>query len=333
MASRLLLPERDPAAEARAAELDAQLADIQRQIGALRRRGEKDRLDVTRQIRDLEARAAELQEALLANRQAWHAVALARHPQRPKAQDFIRALVSDFTELHGDRLFRDDPAMLVGLGWFDGRPVVALGPYKGKDTKENIAHNFGMPYPEGYRKALRGMKLAEKFGYPVISIVDTPAAFPGDAAEERGQAEAIARNILEMTRLRTPIAVVITGEGGSGGALAIAVGDAVLMLEHAIYTVIPPEGCAAILWRDASRSREAAVALRLTAQDLAALGVVDEVIPEPRGGAHTDPSAAVDAVREALRRHLRALAGIPVDQLLDLRYAKYRAMGYHEEQA
>jgi acetyl-CoA carboxylase carboxyl transferase subunit alpha len=325
------LPERDPAAEARALEIEQRLGEIQREIGALRRRGEKERLDFAHQIKELEARAEELRATLLDHPQPWHAVALARQPQRPKAQDFIRALITDFTEIHGDRLFRDDPAMLTGLGWFDGRPVVAIGPHKGKDTKENIAHNFGMPYPEGYRKALRAMKLAEKFGFPVISVVDTPAAFPGDAAEERGQAEAIARNVLEMTRLRTPIVVVITGEGGSGGALAIAVGDVVLMLEHAIYTVIPPEGCAAILWRDASKSREASAALRLTAGDLGALRVVDEVIEEPRGGAHLDPEAAIAAVGKALRHHLRVLSGVPIDVLLQRRYAKYRAMGYYEE--
>jgi acetyl-CoA carboxylase carboxyl transferase subunit alpha len=330
---KTMLPERDPAAEARALELEGRLGEIQREVAALRRRGEKERLDFSQQIRELETRAEELRTALLDHPQAWHAVAFARHPQRPKAQDFIRALVTDFTEIHGDRLFRDDPALLAGLGWFDGRPVVAIGPHKGKDTKENIARNFGMPYPEGYRKALRAMKLAEKFGFPVISVVDTPAAFPGDAAEERGQAEAIARNILEMARLRVPIVVVITGEGGSGGALAIAVGDVVLMLEHAIYTVIPPEGCAAILWRDATKSREAASALRLTAADLRELRIVDEIIDEPRGGAHLDADAVVAAVGTAMRHHLQALAGVPVDVLLQRRYAKYRAMGYHEERA
>ncbi|MDQ7840450.1 MAG: acetyl-CoA carboxylase carboxyltransferase subunit alpha [bacterium] len=325
------LPERNRAAEARAAEMETQLAGIQREIDALRRRGEKDKPDVAEQIRALEARGGELREAMLAIRTAWQAVALARHPQRPKAQEFVRGLLDEFTELHGDRLFRDDPAMLAGLGWFEGQPVVAVAPCKGKDTRENIACNFGMPYPEGYRKALRAMRLAEKFGYPVLSIVDTPAAFPGDAAEERGQAEAIARNICEMTRLRVPVLVVITGEGGSGGALAIAVGDEVLMLEHAVYTVIPPEGCAAILWHDARRAREAASALRLTAQEIAALGVVDEILPEPHGGAHLDPQAAIAAVREALRPRMQALARLPVEELLRRRYAKYRAMGYYEE--
>ena len=327
------LPERDRAAEARAAEMETRLAGIQREIDALRRRGEKDRPEVAEQIRTLEARGGELREAMVAIRTAWQAVAMARHPQRPKAQEFVRALLDEFTEIHGDRLFRDDPAMIAALGWFEGQPVVAVAPCKGKDTRENIACNFGMPYPEGYRKALRAMRLAEKFGYPVLSIVDTPAAFPGDAAEERGQAEAIARNIVEMTRLKVPVLVVITGEGGSGGALAIAVGDEVLMMEHAVYTVIPPEGCAAILWRDAGRAREAASALRLTAQEIAALGVVDAIIPEPHGGAHLDPQAAIAAVREALRPRLQALARLPVEELLRRRYAKYRAMGYYEEQS
>ncbi len=328
-----VLPEYDRDAETRAAVLEGQLAEVRRELDGLRRRAEKDRLDVGALGRTLETRAEVLQKALQATRTAWQAVTLARHLQRPKAQDFIVALLSDFTELHGDRLFRDDPAMTAGIGWFDGRPVVAIGPHKGKDTRENIAHNFGMPYPEGYRKALRVMKLAEKFGYPILSIVDTPAAYPGDAAEERGQAEAIARNIEEMTRLRVPVLVVITGEGGSGGALAIAVGDTILMLENAIYTVIPPEGCAAILWHDAMRAREAAAALRLTAADLAALEIVDEIVPEPAGGAHLDPDATFAAVRDALRRHLAALSGIPVDDLLARRYAKYRRMGYYEEQA
>jgi acetyl-CoA carboxylase carboxyl transferase subunit alpha len=330
---RAILPERDRGAEARADALETRLAELSREIADLRRRGEKEQMDVGSLIADLEGRADELRRELLDLRPAWQAVALARHTQRPKAHEFAAALIDDLTELHGDRVFRDDPALLAGIGWFDGRPVVAIAPRKGRDTRENLAFNFGMPYPEGYRKALRAMKLAEKFGCPVISIVDTPAAYPGDAAEERGQAEAIARNILEMMRLRTPIAVVITGEGGSGGALAIAAGDAVLMLEHAIYTVIPPEGCAAILWRDAGRSREAAAALRLTASDLAALGVVDEIVPEPRGGAHLDAPATIAAVGDALRRHLRAAVGVPPEVLLQRRYAKYRAMGYHEEQA
>ncbi len=257
----------------------------------------------------------------------WQTVQLARHPQRPRLGDYVAALFTDVLELHGDRLYRDDPALLAALARFEGEPVVVVGHHKGKDTRENVARNFGMPYPEGYRKALRAMRLAEKFRYPVVSFVDTPGAYPGDEAEERGQAEAIARNIQEMSRLRTPILVVITGEGGSGGALAIGVGDVVLMLQHAVYTVISPEGCAAILWHDASRAEDAAAALRLTAPDLLALGVVDEVIPEPPGGAHTDPDAAVAAVRDALARHLAPLRQTPPDVLLERRYAKYRRMG------
>jgi acetyl-CoA carboxylase carboxyl transferase subunit alpha len=257
----------------------------------------------------------------------WHTVQLARHPQRPRLSDLLPRLFSEVVELHGDRAFRDDPAMLAALARFDGRPVVVIGTFKGKDTKENIAHNFGMPYPEGYRKALRAMRLAEKFALPVISLVDTPAAWPGDEAEERGQAEAIARNIQEMTRLRTPIVVVITGEGGSGGALAIGVGDVVLMLQHAIYTVIPPEGCAAILWHDSARAPEAAAALRLTAGDLRGLGIIDQILPEPPGGAHQDVDAAAEVIALALRRIVPDLARQPVDTLLERRYNKYRAMG------
>jgi acetyl-CoA carboxylase carboxyl transferase subunit alpha len=328
---KVILPERDRAGEARALKLEAQLSEALREIDLLRRRGEKDRLDFSRQIATLEARAERCRQELAELKPAWQAVALARHPHRPKAQEFVAGLLTDITELHGDRLFRDDPAIMTAIGWFDDQPVVAIAPRKGKDTRENIAYNFGMPYPEGYRKALRAMKLAERFGHPVLSIVDTPAAFPGDAAEERGQAEAIARNIEEMTRLGVPIVVVISGEGGSGGALAIAVGDSVLMLEHAVYTVIPPEGCAAILWRDASRSREASAALRLTSVDLLALGLIDEVIAEPPGGAHAAPAAAIEGARGAIRRHLAAARGLSTQELLRRRYEKYRTMGYYEE--
>jgi acetyl-CoA carboxylase carboxyl transferase subunit alpha len=329
--SRTILPERDRGAETRALKLEAEIAEAVREIDRLRRRGEKDRLDFGQHILEIEARAERYREELTELKPAWQAVALARHPQRPKAQDFVAGLLTDVTELHGDRLFRDDPAMMTAIGWFDDQPIVAIAPRKGKDTRENIAYNFGMPYPEGYRKALRAMKLAERFGHPVLSIVDTPAAFPGDAAEERGQAEAIARNIEEMTRLRVPIVVVISGEGGSGGALAIAVGDSVLMLENAVYTVIPPEGCAAILWHDASRSREASAALRLTSSDLVTLGIIDEVISEPPGGAHADAGAAILSVGGAIRRHLRAARGLSTQELLRRRYEKYRTMGYYEE--
>lgn len=310
-----------------AQDLDRQLADIEQEIDRLRRLSRDQSLPLDTEIAALEARAEQLRLQLYTNPTPWHIVQLARQVQRPRMVDFLATLFGDVIELHGDRLYRDDPAMLAALGRFEGRPVVVVGQNKGKDTKENIARNFGMPYPEGYRKALRAMQLAEKFHYPVISFVDTPGAYPGDEAEERGQAEAIARNIAAMSRLRTPIVVVITGEGGSGGALAIAVGDVVLMLQFAVYTVISPEGCAAILWHDASRASDAAAALRLTAGDLQAMGIVDEVLSEPIGGAQRNPEAVFDAVRQALRQHLQALGETPVELLLERRYQKYRAMG------
>jgi len=261
----------------------------------------------------------------------WEIVQLARHPQRPKLDDYLAGLFTEVVELHGDRLFGDDPALFCGLARFRGEPVVVVGHRKGRETRENVERRWGMPNPEGYRKAVRVMHLAEKRGLPVVSLVDTPAAYPGIEAEERGQAEAIARSILVMSRLRTPIVVAVTGEGGSGGALGIAVGDRVLMMEYAIYSVIPPEGCAAILWRDAERREEAAAALKLTARDLLALGVVDEIIPEPPGGAHEDPVRALEAVAQALARTLDTLRREPVDELVARRYAKYRGMGQFVE--
>ena len=261
----------------------------------------------------------------------WEIVQLARHPQRPKLDDYLAGLFTEVVELHGDRLFGDDPALFCGLARFRGEPVVVVGHRKGRETRENVERRWGMPNPEGYRKAVRVMRLAEKRGLPVVSLVDTPAAYPGIEAEERGQAEAIARSILVMSRLRTPIVVAITGEGGSGGALGIAVGDRVLMMEYAIYSVIPPEGCAAILWRDAERREEAAAALKLTARDLLALGVVDEIVPEPPGGAHEDPERAVEAVAQALAHTLDTLRRVPVDELVARRYAKYRGIGQFAE--
>ncbi|HEY6103805.1 MAG TPA: acetyl-CoA carboxylase carboxyltransferase subunit alpha [bacterium] len=308
-------------------ELDRQLAEVQQEIERLRRLSQDQGLGLNEEIATLEKRAEALTTAIYTNPTPWHIVQLARHTQRPRLQDYVAALFTDVIELHGDRHYRDDPAIFAALARLDGEPLVLIGHNKGKDTKENIARNFGMPYPEGYRKALRAMKLAEKFHLPVAAFVDTPGAFPGDAAEERGQAEAIARNIEEMTRLRTPVIVIITGEGGSGGALAVAVGDAVLMLQYAVYTVISPEGCAAILWHDATRAAEAAEALRLTAADLLRLGVVDEVLPEPFGGAHRDPEAVFPTVRDALHAHLQDLRGHPAEELLERRYAKYRGIG------
>lgn len=313
--------------------LDRQLADLAQEIDRLRRLSREQSLDLSAEIATLEERAERLREQIYTNPTPWHIVQLARQTQRPRLVDFMGALFSDVMEIHGDRLYRDDPALLAALARFEGQPIVVIGHNKGKDTKENIARNFGMPYPEGYRKALRAMRLAEKFRYPIVSFIDTPGAYPGDEAEERGQAEAIARNIAEMSRLRTPILVVITGEGGSGGALAIAVGDVILMLQYAVYTVISPEGCAAILWHDASRASDAAAALRLTAEHLRGLGIVDEILPEPFGGAHRNPDAVLGEVRAALRRHLQALRATPVEVLLGRRYEKYRGMGRVVEMA
>jgi acetyl-CoA carboxylase carboxyl transferase subunit alpha len=257
----------------------------------------------------------------------WQRCQLARHPDRPYTLFYLNNVFSGFTELHGDRRFADDPAIVAGFALFDGEPVAVVGHQKGKDTTEKVRRNFGMPRPEGYRKALRVMELAARFKRPVVTLIDTPGAYPGMDAEERGQAEAIANNLLEMARLRAPIIVVVTGEGGSGGALALGVGDRILMLEHAVYSVISPEGCAAILWKDQSRVEDAARALRLTASDLKQLGVIDEILPEPPGGAHMDPGAMADTIAAALRTHLKQLRRPRVEALVERRYRKFRAMG------
>ena len=258
--------------------------------------------------------------------EAWLRTEVARHPQRPYPMDYIDALFTNFSELHGDRQFGDDPAMMAGMARFHGQPVLVIGNLKGRTLKERVTRRFGQPDPEGYRKALRAMKIAEKFGHPVFTFIDLTGAYPGLGAEERGQGEAIARNLLEMSRLRVPTIATITGEGGSGGALALAVADRVLMLENAIYSVISPEGCASIMWKDAGKKQQAAAALRYTAKDVQRLGCVDDVIPEPPGGAHTDPALAMQLVNERLERHLAELTSQPLDGLLETRYEKFRRM-------
>lgn len=282
--------------------------------------------------------AAAVREALeeevrrvTANLTPWQKCLLARHPERPYTLDYVRGLFSDWVELHGDRRFGDDPAIVAGFARFDGESVAVVGHQKGRDTKERLYRNFGQPKPEGYRKALRVMELAAKFGRPIVSFVDTPGAYPGIDAEERGQAEAIAFNLRAMAMLEVPIVVVITGEGGSGGALAIAVGDRVLMMEHAIYSVISPEGCAAILWKDQSAVQQAAAALRLTANDLLRFRVVDEVIPEPLGGAHMAPQLAIRTVGQAIRKHLHELSRLKPKELTQRRYQRFRALGVFAE--
>jgi len=261
----------------------------------------------------------------------WRAVELARHQDRPYTLEYVEALMTDWVEIHGDRGFGDDPAIVAGFATFRGRSVAVIGHQKGRDTRERIWRNFGQPRPEGYRKALRVMKMAEKFGLPVLTFIDTAGAYPGLDAEERGQAEAIARNLIEMAVLEVPIVVTITGEGGSGGALALGVGDRVLILEYATYSVISPEGCAAILWKDQDKKAEAAEAMKMTAPDLLDLGVVDEIIPEPPGGAHTDPDAACRRVGEAVERALQDLSRLSTRELIARRYEKFRGLGAFDE--
>ncbi|NTU78561.1 MAG: acetyl-CoA carboxylase carboxyltransferase subunit alpha [Chloroflexales bacterium] len=262
----------------------------------------------------------------------WDRVQRARHPQRPHTLDYIFALCEDFVEIHGDRRFGDDAAMVGGMATFGGRTVVVVGHQKGSDTRENMKRNFGMPHPEGYRKAQRLMRHAEKFGLPVLCFVDTPAADPNKESEERGQGNAIAESLYVMTSLRTPIVVTVIGEGGSGGALAISVGDRLLMQENSVYSVASPEATAAILWRDAARAPDAARALKLTAQDLLELAIIDEIIPEPQGGAHADSLAAINLVGERVRAHLDEVCALDLPTLMQRRYAKYRAIGRYEEQ-
>jgi acetyl-CoA carboxylase carboxyl transferase subunit alpha len=258
---------------------------------------------------------------------AWLRVQLARHAKRPHSLDYIQRLFTDFNEIHGDRHFGEDPAIVAGMGYFDGRPVMVVAQQKGRDTKQKLFRNFGMPKPEGYRKGLRAMKIAAKFGRPVITFLDTPGAYPGIDAEERGQAEAIALNLREMARMGIPIIVVVIGEGGSGGALALGVGNRVLILENAVYSVISPESCAAIIYRDSTQASRAAAALKITAPDLKELGLVDDIVPEPGEGAHTDYDTSAENLRAALRRTLDELSGMAPQALIDERYDKFRRMG------
>src|SRR3954469_2207139 len=279
------------------------------------------------EIASLKRRVESIRGELYQNLTPWQRVLVARHPSRPGLEDYIQRLFPGFVELHGDRRFADDHAIMTGFADYHGEPVLVVGHVKGRDTKEKIFRNFGYARPEGYRKAMRAMRLAEKFHRPVLVFVDTPAAFPGIESEERGVAEAIAVNLRDMMVLDTPVIVIVSGEGGSGGALGIAVGDRVLMQEHAIYSVIPPEGCAAILWRDPTKKVEAAKALKLTAPDLLKAGIIDKIVPEPIGGAHTDPTAAAASVDEALTRSLREVSALSSEARLEARYSKFRNMG------
>ena len=303
------------------------VAELQAEIERLLDLAEKKGTDVSGELRELRSKLASLKEESSRHRSAIEQVQVARHPRRPYTLDYVDRIFTDWIELHGDRSFRDDAAIVGGWARLDGAPLMVVGHQKGRNMKENLRRNFGMPHPEGYRKALRLMRLAEKFGRPVVTFIDTPGAYPGVGAEQRGQAEAIATNLREMARLRIPTISVVIGEGGSGGALALGLTDRILVLEHSIYSVISPEGCAAILWRSAEERERAATALKLTAANLSELGVADEIIPEPAGGAHADWDTQAEALRTVLVRHLAELSRLGAGERGPLRFGKYRAIG------
>ena len=311
-------------------ELEKPLIELETKINGLKKLNETQRVDFSSEIAALEDKARQLKLEIFGNLTPWQRVHLARHPKRPLAMDYISAL-DGFTELHGDRGFRDDPAVVCGYAYLDDVPIFVIGEQKGRDTKDNLYRNFGMPHPEGYRKAQRIMRLAEKFRRPLVTFIDTPGAYPGIGAEERGQSEAIAISLKVLAGLRTPVVVNITGEGGSGGALAIGIGDHIIMLQHSIYSVASPEAAASILWRDASRAEEAAQRLRLTSDELFEFGIVDEVIREPLGGAHQDPSRIINDTLAADKKALVRLAKLSADELVDRRYEKFRRIGAHIE--
>ena len=308
-------------------EFERDIIEVQTQIDKLLDLADRKGIDVTVEVKSLTAKLNELKAQTYKNLRPIEQVQVARHPKRPYTLDYIERVFTDWIELHGDRAFRDDEAIVGGWARLRGTSVMVIGHQKGRDMKDNLRRNFGMAHPEGYRKSLRLMKQAEKFGRPVITLLDTPGAYPGIGAEERGQAEAIARNLREMASLRTPLISLVIGEGGSGGALALGVTDRILMLEHSVYSVISPEGCAAILWRSAEHREKAATALRLTSKDLMELEICDEVIDEPLGGAHTDWDTTAERVGDALERHLNELSALSPEALLEGRWAKYAAIG------
>ncbi|NOX89511.1 MAG: acetyl-CoA carboxylase carboxyltransferase subunit alpha [Calditrichaeota bacterium] len=312
-------------------EFEKPIVNLEEKIAEMREYALASGLELEDDIKRLEKKASQLRKEIYANLSRWQRVQLARHPQRPYSLDYISRMCSYFEELHGDRRFADDKAIVSGLAKLEEFSIILIGQQKGKDTKENLYRNFGMPHPEGYRKAMRLMELAVKFNKPVVTLIDTPGAFPGIGAEERGQAEAIAYNLFRMARLPVPIINVIIGEGASGGALGIGVGDRILMTENSWYSVISPEGCAAILWRDASHAPEAAEAMKVTAPDLLKLKIIDEIIKEPEGGAHRDYDLAANVVKEAILKHLRELVKIPPKKLIEQRMEKFSKMGAWKE--
>lgn len=312
-------------------DFEKPVLELEAKIEGLKKLSEEQQVDVSSEIASLQKKLDRAQKETYSNLTPWQRVQIARHPQRPYTLDYIRLMMEGFIELAGDRLFANDLAIVAGLARMDGRTLAVIGHQKGRDTKENLMRNFGSAHPEGYRKAQRIMKMAEKFKFPVVSFIDTPGAYPGIGAEERGQAEAIASNLRTMAVLRTPIVVVIIGEGGSGGALGIAVGDEVMMLENCYYSVISPEGCAAILWKNQGKAAEAASTLRISPKELLELGVIDRIIPEPLGGAHGNYELAAGEVKRALAESLDRLTRIPVEELVSARYEKYRGMGSFAE--
>lgn len=312
-------------------DFEKPLLELQNKIEELQNFSDEKGINLTLEIATLKQKEDDIYKEIFANLTPWQRTQIARHPKRPSFSDYLKILFHDFIELHGDRLFRDDPSIVAGIGYFEGQPVTIIGHQKGRDTKENIMRNFDMPNPEGYRKALRLMKQAAKFKRPIITFIDTPGAYPGIEAEERGQGEAIARNLLEMAELRTPIIAIVIGEGGSGGALAIGVANRVLMLENAVYSVISPESCGAILWKDASKAAQAAEALKLTAFDLKQHNVIDEIITEPAGGAHRNPAQAGINLADAIRSNLTELMQSSLSELVEMRYNKFRNLGVFSE--
>jgi len=312
-------------------DFEQSIADLEAKIEALHFAGKGGDINLNEEINKLRVKSRKLTESIFTSLTPWQISQLARHPLRPYTLDYVAQTFTDFEELHGDRVFADDPAIVGGLARLEGRPVVVVGHQKGRDTREKVRRNFGMPRPEGYRKAMRLMHLAERFHLPLITLIDTPGAYPGVGAEERGQSEAIARNLYVMAKLRTPIISVVIGEGGSGGALAIGVCDRLLMLQYATYSVISPEGCASILWRSADKASEAAQAMGITADSLNRLGLVDEIVPEPLGGAHREPEAMIKTLRSALVSTLNKVSAVPIERLLEQRYDRLMHFGEFDE--
>jgi acetyl-CoA carboxylase carboxyl transferase subunit alpha len=312
-------------------DFEQPIAELEAKIDELRFVGDDSEININEEVARLKSKSEALTKSIFSKLGAWQIAQIARHPMRPYTADYLGLIAPDFQELHGDRMYADDPAIIGGVGRVDGRPIMFIGHQKGRDTKERVRRNYGMPKPEGYRKAQRLMKMAEKFSMPIVTLIDTPGAYPGVGAEERGQSQAIAQSLYVMAKLKTPIVSVVIGEGGSGGALAIGVSDRLLMLQYSIYSVISPEGCASILWKSAEKAEEAAEAMRITAESLNGFGLVDEVLPEPLGAAHRDPAATADVIRNALLKHLTDVDQLDIDQLLAQRQRRLAGFGQFKE--